>query len=701
MTTNTTKPLVSILMPFYNAGECFGAALQSILNQTYENWELLLCDDGSTDQSLALAKSIRDERVIVWSDGKRVGLAGRLNECIDRARGELFARMDSDDISYPARFQSQLEFLLARPDIDVVGCQMLILGEAGELLGRRTLPLEHEQIVAHPLAGFGLAHPTWMARGDWFRRYRYDLTAVRFEDVELLYRAYRTSRFANLPEILYGYREMRNGFSKRLKTRLGNMRYLNRKQEGAGRSIFYRAALAQAGKVVADALLAAFSLRYAMLKFKEARLTSGETDNWRDVYNSVRTQASGSALSPEPVQLMVITTVADTVESFFVRQIKFLAESGFHVHVVSSPGPGLDALRNVPAVTTHEIPMARKPDPLRDVPSLIQLFRLMRRIRPDIVHAHTPKAGLLGMMAATAARVRERLYTIHGLPLLTRQGAWRRVLEFAEWTSCALATRTYAVSSSLCDVVSEMKICRKEKISVLGDGSCAGIDVERFDASAEWTRRAAVVRSGNAIPADAIVVTFVGRIARDKGIAILASAWMELANQIPQLHLLMVGNEDSSDPVPAAVLQSLRDHKRVHFTGGWVSLDAMPAVYAASDIAVLPTFREGLGQVFLEAGAMRVPVVSTRVPGVVNAVRGGITGLLVPAGEAVPLAAAIRRLALDAGLRSELGNAARAHVCARFSEQRVNRLWLAEYRGLIHQATPLFIDNFEKVKPPR
>src|ERR1700733_10042004 len=147
MILNSQGPLISVLMPFYNAGDGFRTALGSILAQTYENWELLLCDDGSTDGSLALARSTQDERVIVWSDGQRQGLAARLNECIDRARGQFMARMDADDVSYPERFQKQVEFFGAHPEVDVVGCQMLIFGDHGELLGKRRLPEEHERIV--------------------------------------------------------------------------------------------------------------------------------------------------------------------------------------------------------------------------------------------------------------------------------------------------------------------------------------------------------------------------------------------------------------------------------------------------------------------------------------------------------------------------------------------------------------------------
>ena len=185
------SPLVSVILPFLNGGPALAPALRSILDQTCTNWELLLCDDGSRDGSLELARSLRDSRVIVWSDGKTKGLAARLNECLSRAKGSFIARMDADDISYPARLQTQVTYLETHPEIDLVGCRMLICGEDNSALGARPLPLEHAEIIAHPATGFGLAHPTWMARAAWYRRYPYDPSALRFEDAELLYRLSR------------------------------------------------------------------------------------------------------------------------------------------------------------------------------------------------------------------------------------------------------------------------------------------------------------------------------------------------------------------------------------------------------------------------------------------------------------------------------------------------------------------------------
>ncbi len=276
-------PLISVILPFLNPGPAFTAALRSIERQTHTNWELLLCDDGSTDGSLELARSISDPRLVVWSDGQTRGLAARLNECIGRAKGTLIARMDADDISFPDRFRQQAEYLRSHPAIDVVGCGMLICEEDGRAIGKRLSPPDHAGVVANPALGFGLAHPTWMARAEWYRQHLYDPTALRFEDIELLYRAYERSQFANLPGVLYGYREMRGGFSKRFKTRLGRVRYLRARHEELGTGLFLRAAATEGFKTVMDAGLVTISARYQWLRFREEKLTKVEAAEWQSL----------------------------------------------------------------------------------------------------------------------------------------------------------------------------------------------------------------------------------------------------------------------------------------------------------------------------------------------------------------------------------------------------------------------------------
>ena len=395
------------------------------------------------------------------------------------------------------------------------------------------------------------------------------------------------------------------------------------------------------------------------------------------------------------LRVMVITTVPQTLAAFFPRQLRSLADAGFDVHAVSSPGADLDAIGRIPGVTVHALPIERQPHPLRDCRSLFQIFQLIRRIRPQIVHSHTPKAGLLGMAAAKAAGVPVRLYTIHGLPLETRTGLWRRILEAAERASAALSTRSYAVSPSLRKVAIGLKLCPASKLSTLGAGSCAGVDLDRFNPVDRHIQRP-LIRQSLSVPDHALLLSFVGRLSRDKGLGVLAQAWPEIARQLPEAHLLLAGDPDPTDPLPAVTFSDLCAHPRVHFTGA-IAANRVPAHYAATDIFVLPTFREGLSQVSLEAGAMGVPIVATRVTGL-DPVIDGVTGVLVPAGQSAPLADAIVALARNPSLRGQMSRAAQASIATNFSAQQVNQIWMDEYRQLVQESLPE-LSQFGELSP--
>jgi len=200
-------PLVTVAMPVYNAGQYLRLAVLSIVQQTFTNWELLIIDDGSTDNAIQAIEGIEDSRIRIISDGLNKGLAVRLNEAIDMARGQYLARMDQDDVSYPERFARQIAALQDDSALDLVATRTLTIDEGNRMTGLFPYSLSHGEICAHPWRGFYFPHPTWMGRVEWFRQYRYTLPGLYFcEDQELLLRSYSNSRFATLDEVLFAYR---------------------------------------------------------------------------------------------------------------------------------------------------------------------------------------------------------------------------------------------------------------------------------------------------------------------------------------------------------------------------------------------------------------------------------------------------------------------------------------------------------------
>ena len=383
-------------------------------------------------------------------------------------------------------------------------------------------------------------------------------------------------------------------------------------------------------------------------------------------------------------RILFLTTSVLALRYLFAGQVSFLKSSGFEVATATSPEDGLSLEDASGAYPDNPVPLRRNFSPLRDLIALAQLTGLMMRLRPHVVHTHTPKAGLLGMIAAALAGVRIRIYTINGLVLSTRRGFQRLLLRLSEMVACRLAHRVLCVSPSLRAEVVALGLCPDEKATVLGHGSSHGVNLERFSPAKRKPEARAKVRAAWGMPDRAMVIGFVGRLVRDKGIEVLAEAWHLLAADFANLSLFLCGGFEPHDPVPRHVVSALQQDPRVHITGGFV--DDMPAVYSAIDICVLPTFREGFPNVPLECGAMEIPVVATRVTGCVDAVVDGETGLLVPPGDPCALAAAVRRLILDPDLRHRLGRQARAFVASRFSEEHVHRLLVEEYCRLLSSA---------------
>jgi glycosyltransferase involved in cell wall biosynthesis len=236
--TVMSTPMISVGMPVYNAGKYLRLALRSMVAQTFKDWELILIDDGSGDHSVESNLDIlKDPRIRVISDGRNLGLAARLNQSVQEARGLYFARMDQDDISYPHRFERQLESLERNLDWDLLGTRYLTIDMGGQPIGVSPLVVRHEEIVSAPWRGFYLGHPTWMGRKDWFIRNPYAQPGPYFcEDQELLLRTYQHSIFASSPEVHLAYRVRdRINLLKSIKTRftmlnIRNLVFLRRKK---------------------------------------------------------------------------------------------------------------------------------------------------------------------------------------------------------------------------------------------------------------------------------------------------------------------------------------------------------------------------------------------------------------------------------------------------------------------------------------
>lgn len=284
------EPLVSIGMPVYNCAHTLPMAVRSLLAQTCTSWELLLIDDGSTDDTPRVARQFGDPRIRLSIDGTNRGLPTRLNQAVAHSRGTYFARMDGDDVAYPQRLERQLAYLAAHPTVDLVGAQVVVFGPDGAARGKPALPEQHTAICAHAFLNvLPMRHPTFLGATAWFRAHRYDEQARKTQDQILLLRTYRTSQFANVPEILLGYREERLDLRTMLLTRRMAAPFMLRELLRQRRPLLAARALArQLAKACVEIAAVQTGLNYRLLGHRLGPLTESERQAWARVWQQVQ-----------------------------------------------------------------------------------------------------------------------------------------------------------------------------------------------------------------------------------------------------------------------------------------------------------------------------------------------------------------------------------------------------------------------------
>jgi len=378
---------------------------------------------------------------------------------------------------------------------------------------------------------------------------------------------------------------------------------------------------------------------------------------------------------PHPPPTIVVGVTSPQTCLVLGARLRTLAQAGFRVLLVSGPGELLDSTAEQEGIERIAIPMHRQIAPLPDAVSLLRLWRLLVRRRPDLVEFSTPKAGLLGTMAAMLCRVPRRVYMLRGLKCETASGVKRRLLFAAERLAAACAHVVLCNSASLRDEALALGIAPARKLHLLGEGSSNGVDIERFSPGLSE------VRDKMGIPHDAKVVGFVGRLTNDKGLPELVQAFETILRTEPGAHLLLVGWFDAAEDALGSDLRTrILRHPQIDCTG--FVADAAP-YYRAMDVLVLPTWREGFPNVVLEAAATGIPVVTTVCTGARDSVIPEVTGLLIPPGYPEAISEAVLKIIRDPERQRRMGEAARAWIVNHYLESRVLGLTAEYYRSLV------------------
>ncbi|MEB2283290.1 MAG: glycosyltransferase family 4 protein [Myxococcales bacterium] len=374
-----------------------------------------------------------------------------------------------------------------------------------------------------------------------------------------------------------------------------------------------------------------------------------------------------------------IAVAANVPESFRLllrAQLDHARGAGFDVHCVSGPGAYLDELARA-GFSVHVVPLTRLVRPDEDVRALVALVRLFRRERFALVHTHTPKTALLGQLAARLARVPRVVNTVHGLLSHDDVPEPRRsALAVVDHVTCALSSRILSQSREDVERAVARRMCRRRRIRHLGQG----IDLARFDCDRVLAAGRDALRVRLGLPPAALVVAIVARFTREKGYPEFLALARRLARSRTDAHFLVVGTSlrerDTLRVVPGE--QGLAGRMTV-----LVDRNDMPEIYAAADLVVLPTHREGFPRSLVEASAMGVPVVTTAIRGCREAVADGETGLLVPVGDGEALYAAVAGLAADPSRRLRMSETARRRARVEFDERRICERVVALYEELL------------------
>jgi len=380
-------------------------------------------------------------------------------------------------------------------------------------------------------------------------------------------------------------------------------------------------------------------------------------------------------------QLLRITTVPISLKTLLKGQHRFMSQNGFDVLGVSSSGNALNEVAQNEKIAVYTVEMTRIISPLKDIKSLWSFYKLCKRERPAIVHSHTPKAGIVGMLGAKLAGVPIRLHTVAGLPLMEATGRKRRLLDFVEKLTYSCATKVYPNSKGLYDFILENNFTAEEKLKVIANGSSNGIDTTYFSAQAITQEQIITLKTGLGIHENDFVYVFVGRLVGDKGINELISAFSNLKPETLNFKLLLVGPfETELDPLLPKTISAIESNPNIISVG--FQADVRP-YFAISDCLVFPSYREGFPNVVLQAGAMGLPSIVTNINGCNEIIEEGINGLIIPPKDIMALQNAMISLLEDKNVYKNLKNNARQMITSRYEQKLVWEALLEEYRRLL------------------
>jgi len=378
-------------------------------------------------------------------------------------------------------------------------------------------------------------------------------------------------------------------------------------------------------------------------------------------------------------KLIRITTIPLSLEKLLEGQLTFMDEY-FELTAVSAEKERLKKYGRDNKVNTFCVEMTREITPVKDLKAVFNLYQYFKKEKPLIVHTHTPKAGIVGMLAAKLAGVPIRLHTVAGLPLMETTGSKRKILNFVEKFTYAFATKVYPNSKGLYNIILKEKFAPPSKLKVLGKGSSNGIDTSYFDPSKYPEEFKMKLKQELNIPEANLVFIFIGRLVSEKGINELIKAFSKLHQSNMDCNLLLVGPfEQELDPLKPETLDVIQTHPGIISVG--YQQDVRPYL-AISDVLTFPSYREGFPNVVMQAGAMNLPSIVTDINGCNEIISEGKNGLIIPVKDENVLYSAMLKLLKNEDLRLLLASKSRHEVKSNYERKEFWKILLKEYNEL-------------------
>jgi glycosyltransferase involved in cell wall biosynthesis len=376
--------------------------------------------------------------------------------------------------------------------------------------------------------------------------------------------------------------------------------------------------------------------------------------------------------------LIRVTTVSISLEKLLGGQMYFMNAQGFEVYMVSSPGDNIENLQKKESSKFLPVPMSRTISPFKDLIALIKLICIFNKLKPDIVHTHTPKAGLLGTLAAWITRVPVRLHSVAGLPLMEEYGMKRVLLNWVERLTYFCATKVYPNSNNLKQFILDSGFCKEKKVKVIGNGSSNGIDTEYFKSTPELTLAATSLKLKFNIKENDFVYIFVGRLVKDKGIEELIIAFSNLNEIYKNVKLLLVGSaEPELDPLSVGCMDVISQNPNIISVGYQSDIRAYLAM---SNALVFPSYREGFPNVPMQSGCFDLPSIVTNINGCNEIIVNRFNGLIIPVKNVSALQNAMEQILVEKELYKTMASNARSMIVERYEQERIWKLILSEYK---------------------